>query len=81
MGHAASRFRPKLHNRAESFSLESLDMTRAVDLDSLDIEKFGRESQDLKSQKSEPRRLLLRLESRDVLWQKLRHIHLDCKGR
>ena len=42
-GRASSRFRPKLHSRAESLSLESLDMSR----ESLDILKFGRESLDM----------------------------------
>ena len=40
---ATSGFRPKLHSRAESLSLESLDMSRAVGRESLDIPKFGRE--------------------------------------
>ena len=42
-GLAASGFRPKLHSRAESLSLESLNMSRAVGRESLDIPKFGRE--------------------------------------
>ena len=37
----------KLHSRAESLSLESLDMSRAVDRESLDIPKFGRISLDM----------------------------------
>ena len=47
MGRATSGFRPKLHSRAESMSLESLDMSRAVGRLSLDIPKFGRESLDM----------------------------------
>ena len=39
-GRAASGFRPKLQRRAESLSLESLDMSCAVDHESLDIPKF-----------------------------------------
>ena len=46
-GHAASEFRPKLHSRAESLSLKSLDMRCAVGRESLDIQKFGRESLDM----------------------------------
>ena len=46
-GRAASGFRPKLHSRAESSSLESLDMSRAVGRESLNIPKFGRESLDM----------------------------------
>ena len=45
-GRAASGFRPKLHSRAESLSLESLDLSRAVSRANLDISKFGRESLD-----------------------------------
>ena len=41
---AASGFRPKMHSRAESSSLESLDMSRAVGREFLDISKFYRES-------------------------------------
>ena len=44
---AASGFRPNLHSRAESLSLESLDMSRAVGRESLDIPKFGRKSLDM----------------------------------
>ena len=44
---AASGFRPKLHSRAESLSLESLDMSRFVGRESLDIPKFGRKSLDM----------------------------------
>ena len=43
-GRAASGYGPKLHCRAESLSLESLDMSHAVGRKSLDIPKFGRES-------------------------------------
>ena len=43
-GRATSGFRPKLHSRAESLTLESLDMSRAVSRESLDIPKFGCES-------------------------------------
>ena len=46
-GRAASGFRPKLHSRAESLSLESLDMSRAVGRESLDIPKLGGESLDM----------------------------------
>ena len=46
-GRAASGFRPKLHSRTESLSLESLDMSRAVGRESLNIPKFGRESLDM----------------------------------
>ena len=46
-GRAASGFRPKLHSRAESLSLESLDMSRFVGRESLDIPKFGRKSLDM----------------------------------
>ena len=48
-GRAASRFRPKLHNRAESLSLESLDMIRAVGRESLDIPKLKITRKDRKS--------------------------------
>ena len=44
---ATSGFRPKLHSRAESLSLENLDMSCAVVRKSLDIPKFGRESLDM----------------------------------
>ena len=43
-GRATSGFRPKLHSRAESLSLEILDMSRAVGRKCLNIPKFGRES-------------------------------------
>ena len=46
-GRTASGFRPKLHSRAESLSLESLDMSRTVGRKSLDIPKFGRENLDI----------------------------------
>ena len=46
-GRAASGFRPTLPSRAESLSLESLDMSCAVGRESLDIPKFGRESLDM----------------------------------
>ena len=46
-GCAVSGFRPKLHSRAESLSLESLDMSRDVGREGLDIPKFGRESLDM----------------------------------
>ena len=46
-GRAASGFRPKLHSCAESLSLESLALSRAVGRESLDIPKFGRESLDI----------------------------------
>ena len=47
VGSAASKFRPKLHSRARSLSLESLAMSRAVGCrDSLDIPKICRESLD-----------------------------------
>ena len=39
-GRTASGYRPKLHCRAESLSLESLDMSHAVGRKSLDIPKF-----------------------------------------
>ena len=41
-GRVASGFRPELHSRAESLSLESLERSRAVGQKSLDITKFGR---------------------------------------
>ena len=44
---ATSGFRPTLHRRAESLSLESLDMSRAVGRESLDMPKFGRERLDM----------------------------------
>ena len=40
-GRAASGFRSKWHSQAESLSLESLDMSRAVGRESLDMPKFG----------------------------------------
>ena len=43
-GRAASEFRPKLHSRSESLSLEGLEKSRAVGRKSLDITKFGHES-------------------------------------
>ena len=46
-GRAASGFRPKLHSRAESLRLKSLDMSRPVCRKSMDIPKFGRESLDM----------------------------------
>ena len=46
-GRAISGFRPNLHSRAESLSLKSLDMSRAVGRESLDISKFGREILDM----------------------------------
>ena len=46
-GRAASGFRSKLHSRAESLSLKSLDMSRAVGRESLDIPNFGHESLDI----------------------------------
>ena len=46
-GRATSGFRPNLHSRAESLSLENLDMSRAVGRENLNISKFGRESLDL----------------------------------
>ena len=46
-GRAASGFRPKLHSRAASLSLESLDMSRFVGRENLDIPKFGRKSLDM----------------------------------
>ena len=46
-GRATSGFRPKLHSRAESLSLESLDMSRDVGRESLDLPTFGRESLDM----------------------------------
>ena len=36
-GRAISGFRPELHSRAESLSLESLEMSRAVGRENLDI--------------------------------------------
>ena len=42
-----SGFRPKLHSRAASLRPESLDMSRAVGCESLDIPKFVRESLDM----------------------------------
>ena len=44
VGRAASGFRPKFHNRAESLRLESLKISRAVVRDSLNIPKMGRKS-------------------------------------
>ena len=46
-GRATSRFRPKLHSRAESLSLESLNMSRAVGRESLEYPKFGHQSLDM----------------------------------
>ena len=43
-GRTASGFRPKLHSRAESLSLENLEMSLAVGSESLEIPKFGREN-------------------------------------
>ena len=43
-GRAASGFRPKLHSRAESLSLECLEMSRAVGRVSLYLPKLSRES-------------------------------------
>ena len=52
MGRAASGFRPKLHNRAESLSFERLDIRSGKSRHesggkTLDIPKFGRESLDM----------------------------------
>ena len=41
-GRATSGFRPKLHSRAESLSLEILDISRAVGRACLNIPKIGR---------------------------------------
>ena len=41
---ATSGFRSTLHSHTESLRLESLDISRAVGRESLDIPKFGRES-------------------------------------
>ena len=44
VGRTASGFTSKLQIRAESLSLESLDISRAVGRESVDMTKFGRES-------------------------------------
>ena len=44
---ATSGFRPKVHSRTESLSLEILDMNRNVGRESLDIPKIGHESLDM----------------------------------
>ena len=36
-GRATTGFRPKLHSRTESLSMENLDMSRAVGCESLDM--------------------------------------------
>ena len=41
---AATEFRPKLHNQANSLSLESLDVSRIVGRHILDLPKIGRET-------------------------------------
>ena len=46
-GRAASGFRPKLHSRTESLSLESLDMSHAMGRKSLDLPNFDCESLDM----------------------------------
>ena len=40
-----------MHSRAESLSLQSLDMSRAVGRESLDIQKFGRKNLEMGREK------------------------------